>query len=208
MKTSIAIIIVSFKSTALLARCLECIAAQDTVISNILILDNGGKDLIPEDYATRFPSIQIYKNNRNIGFAAGNNFLFQKISSCEWIAFVNPDAYLQPDWLSKMLSATTAYPEYSFFASRLVQANHPESLDGDGDVMHISGLAWRDKHNHPVAYGAIKPCEMFSPCAAAALYRCDALQAAGALEKISFYYGLYRYSLLEIYTGIFSFTDF
>ena len=189
LKKSVALLIVNFKSTALLARCLECIVRQESLAAaDVVVLNNGNEDPIPEDYLTRFPSVQFYKSDRNIGFAAGNNHLFRYATDCQWVVLVNPDAFLEPDWLSKMLSAANEHPEYSFFASRLVQANHSDRLDGDGDVIHISGLAWRQGHGQAISRGVIEPHEIFSPCAAAALYRRDDLEAVGGFDEDFFCY--------------------
>lgn len=161
---------------------------QDSMAADVLVLDNGDEDPIPDDYSTRFPSVQFYNSRGNIGFAAGNNLLLQKTAGCEWIALVNPDAYLEPEWLSKMLSASITYPEYSFFASRLVHAENHELLDGDGDIMHMSGLVWRQGHGHILPPGEAILREVFSPCAAAALYRRDALEAVGGFDEDFFCY--------------------
>ena len=188
MKKSVAILIINFKSTALLARCLECIVSQESMADDVLVLDNGGDDPIPEELYSRFPLVQFIKSEKNIGFAAGNNFLLEKTSNYEWVALVNPDAFLEPDWLRKMLSAAKAYPEYSFFASRLLKDADHEILDGEGDSMHVSGLAWRKGYGHTITVGEAEPGEVFSPCAAAALYRRDTLGAVGGFDEDYFCY--------------------
>ena len=188
MKKSVAILIVNWKSSTMLLRCLECIVRQESMAADVVVLDSGDEDPIPEEFYPRFPSVLFLKNVKNIGFAAGNNLLLRKTAGCEWIALVNPDAFLEPDWLSKMLSAATAHPEYSFFASRLVQDANHETLDGDGDTMHACGWAWREGHGHIITPGAIEPREIFSPCAAAALYRRDALEAVGGFDEDFFCY--------------------
>ena len=188
VKKNVAVLIVNWKSSAMLLRCLECIAKQESIKPEVFVLDNGDEDPIPEDYFNRFPSVQFCKSKKNIGFAAGNNLLFQKTRGYEWVALVNPDAFLEPDWLSKMLSAAAANPEYSFFASRLVQSANHEILDGDGDTMHISGWAWRKGNCQPVPQDVIKPHETFSACAAAALYRRDAFDSVGGFDEDFFCY--------------------
>lgn len=156
--------------------------------ADVFVLDNGTEDPIPDKYSARFPLVQFFRSEQNVGFAAGNNLLFQKTKGYEWIALVNPDAFLKTDWLSKMLSATIAYPEYSFFASRLLQAANHQILDGDGDSMHICGKAWREGYGQPKPQHAVEPREVFSPCAAAALYRRDALEAVGGFDEDFFCY--------------------
>jgi GT2 family glycosyltransferase len=188
LKKSVAILIINWKSSTMLLRCLESIVRQESITPEIFVLNNSNDDPIPEEFYSRFPSVQFHKSEKNIGFAAGNNQLFQKTKGYDWIALVNPDAFLEPDWLSKMLSAAIAHPEYSFFASRLVQAANREIIDGDGDVMHLSGLAWRQGHGQAISQGKIEPGEVFSSCAAAALYRRDAVESLGGFDEDFFCY--------------------
>jgi GT2 family glycosyltransferase len=124
----------------------------------------------------------------NLGFAGGNNYLLDKTRDYAWIALVNPDAFLQRNWLKRMLQAASNYPRYAFFASRLMMADRPGMLDGEGDVMNISGLAWRKNHGLAAIRSTGKPEEVFAPCAAAALYRRDALDESGAFDEAYFCY--------------------
>jgi len=188
LKKNIAILIVNWKSSAMLLRCLECIARQESVKPDIFVLDNSSDDHLAEVYCNRFPAVQFYKSDKNIGFAAGNNLLFQKTEGYEWIALVNPDAFLEPDWLSKMISAAGTHPEFSFFASRLVQSANHEILDGDGDTMHVSGLAWRKGNCRPIPNNVAEPREIFSACAAAALYQRNIFESVGGFDEDYFCY--------------------
>jgi len=125
-KKNVAILIINYNSSKVLLRCLECIDEQEAIKPDIFVLDNGSKDPIrkitPSDFLPYF-----FKSENNIGFAAGNNLLLQKTKGYDWIALVNPDAFLEPEWLSKMLKAARIHPEYSFFASRLVQDENQEN---------------------------------------------------------------------------------
>ncbi|KQC10195.1 MAG: hypothetical protein APR62_12500 [Smithella sp. SDB] len=188
MKKKVAILIVNWKSSDMLLRCLECIVRQKSVAPDIFVLDNGSNDPIAESYCSRFPAVQFSKSEINIGFAAGNNLLFQKTKGYEWIALVNPDAFLEPDWLSKMISAANSHPEYSFFASRLIQSANHEILDGDGDTMHLSGWAWRKGNCEPVPNDVLEPYEVFSACAAAALYQRNVFESVGGFDEDFFCY--------------------
>jgi len=180
---NIAVFIVNWKSSAVLLHCLECIVQQESGEADIFVLDNSQDDPLAEVYCSRFPAVQFYKSEKNIGFAAGNNLLLQKTKGYEWIALVNPDAFLEPDWLKEMLSAADAYPEYSFFASRLILSADHRILDGEGDALHLSGMAWRRGNGQRVPQKAGKPHEVFSACAAAALYRRRVFESVGGFDE-------------------------
>ena len=185
---NVAVLIVNWKSTSLLLHCLDSLLSQECMPSAIMVLDNGGEDPISEDVFSRYPSVQFFKSDQNIGFAAGNNLLFRQTDSYEWVALINPDVFLEPDWLRLMLGASKAHPEYSVFSSLLVQANHPGRIDGKGDLMHMSGLAWRKHHGQKLALGPCEAGEIFSACAAAALYRREAFSAVGGFDEDYFCY--------------------
>jgi GT2 family glycosyltransferase len=61
-------------------------------------------------------------------------------------------------------------------------------LDGTGDVYHVSGLAWRRDHGRRVLDHEPGEGEIFSPCAAAALYRRDAFLEVGGFDESFFAY--------------------
>ena len=67
-----------------------------------------------------------------------------------------------------------------------MQASQPEIIDGTGDVYHVSGLAWPRERGYLVSWAHLQPGEVFSACAAAALYSRQAfLEASGFDERYS-----------------------
>lgn len=187
-RAQISVIIVNWNTGTYLKRCILSLSKQIMPPCEVIIVDNASTDSSAVGLEECYPHVNVVRLDKNIGFAAGNNHLFRYATSCQWVALVNPDAFLEPDWLSKMLSAAIAHPEYSFFASRLVQANHPDRLDGAGDAYHVSGRVWRLGRGTSVMGRADSEREVFSPCAAAALYRRDALESVGGFDEDYFCY--------------------
>ena len=179
--------IVNWNSFDHLRRCLAALEAQETPFTRIVVIDNGSTDAPNElSFATRPQSLLYIRLPYNAGFAKANNLAFEHLADCEWVALVNPDAFLDRDWLRRMIEASQRHSSCSFFASRLISANQPSILDGLGDVYHASGLVWRDKHGHPLQ--DVAEAEVFSPCAAAAFYRREALLAVGGFDEDFFCY--------------------
>ncbi len=131
-------------------------------------------------------SATLIDAGKNLGFAVANNRAATKASG-DWLAFLNPDAYPLPDWLSEIEAAILKRPQYDAFGSLQIDANHPERLDGAGDVFHGSGTPYRGHFGWPVE-AAPPDGECFSPCAAASVFRKTTFDALGGFEESFFCY--------------------
>jgi GT2 family glycosyltransferase len=147
------------------------VLAQTVRPHKIILVDNGSSDA-SLDIVQCYPSVRVLEQDENLGFAQGNNVAIEAAAAeSEWIALLNPDAFPDPCWLKALLSAAREHPEFDVFGSKLVNAADPSVLDGVGDAYHMSGRVWRMGHGEPVASFSEQVREVFSPCAAAALYR-------------------------------------
>ncbi len=153
----------------------------------VIVIDNGSTDGAVEALSARHPDVEVVRTGRNLGFAAGNNEGVRRAEGCEWVALLNVDAFPEPGWLVELVAAARQQGDCSVIGSRLVRAGAPGELDGTGDVYHVSGLAWRRDYRVPVDQGA-RAGEVFSVCAAAAMYRRDTFLAAGGFDERFFCY--------------------
>lgn len=154
----------------------------------IILVDNASSDDSLE-IVRRFPLVRLIALDENTGFAHGNNIAIKLASAnSEWIALLNPDAFADPEWLEQLIASAKRNPEYDFFASKLVNAGDPSLLDGAGDTYHLSGLVQRSGHGRPISQGSEHQQEIFSPCAAAALYRRGALLELQGFDEDYFCY--------------------
>lgn len=151
-----------------------------------IVVDNGSQDnslkmLVLPDH--RFRLLPLGKN---LGFAAANN-AGAAVAQGSWLATLNPDAFPEPDWLENLLDAAHRHPSFALFGSTQVLDDDPEILDGSGDAYSFLGLAWRGNYLHPLC--DLPPeGEVFSPCAAAAMYRADVFRELGGFDESLFCY--------------------
>lgn len=183
----IAVIIVNWNAGDSLSRCLASVAVQERHPDRVIVVDNGSQDGSLERALDRFSFVESIRLDANVGFAAANNLALRACSDCDWVALLNPDAFPAPSWLARLAAAAERHPSHAAFASQLRQAADSALLDGAGDVYHVSGLAWRAGHGTPLP-ARDEPREVFSPCAAAALYRRDALMDIGGFDERYFCY--------------------
>ena len=188
MWPKVTVVIVNWNGERFLNRCLSALLAQTVIPSEIMLVDNASSDASIE-IVCRFLSVRVLMQNENLGFARGNNVAIEASDKeSEWIAMLNPDAFPEPHWLEALLSAARENSEFDVFGSKLVKAADPSVLDGAGDAYHISGLVWRMGHGVPSASLSAQASEVFSPCAAAALYRRSALVEVGGFDEDFFCY--------------------
>ena len=187
--TKVSVIILTWNSAKVISQCLDSLASQTMQDFEVIIVDNGSSDSDAIDLPAHWPEIdfQINKLEKNIGFASACN-LGAAMSKGDWLAMLNSDAFPEPEWLERLLIAAQSHPEFSFFASRQLQANAPHLLDGAGDAFHVSGLAWRRFSGYPASLFGLDPMEVFSSCAAAALYLRQAFLKVGGFDEDFFSY--------------------
>ncbi len=183
----ISVIIVTWNSKGYLSVCLDHLLTQTFHDLEVILVDNGSEDDALEGLREKYPSLDlhIHRLSSNLGFAVANN-IGARLARGKWLTLLNADAFPEPDWLEHLVAATEAYPN-AFFASRQIQANHPDFLDGEGDVYHVSGLAWRHNYGSPV-YPLNESQEVFSPCGAAAFYPRQEFLDAGGFDEDFFSY--------------------
>jgi GT2 family glycosyltransferase len=184
----VTVIICNWNGGDYVMRCLTALEQQTYTDFRAVVVDNASTDGSARRIEQAFPAVELVHAGGNLGFARANNIGFERAAGSEWVALLNPDAFAAPDWLEKLLEAALQRPHGASFGSRLLRADDPAILDGIGDVYHVSGLHWREGHGKPQAAPAMVAKEIFSPCAAAALYRLSAVREAGGFDEDYFCY--------------------
>lgn len=179
------VIVVAYNSATTLQRCLDALEAQSVTDWEAVVWDNASADNAV-DRLRHGPRVRTVRHTENLGFAAGNNRA-AALSASVFIAFLNPDAFPEPDWLARLLAAADTTGAEAI-ASLQLDDGDPEVLDGAGDCMSIAGIPWRGGYGQPRTTAPTEPCEVFSACGAAALYRRDVFEALGGFEERFFCY--------------------
>ena len=186
MAVSVTILIVTFNSRRFYPRLKAALEAQ-TFPFELIVVDNASR-LEDRPTAEDFPAgALILQQDANLGFAAGNN-VAARAAQTDYIALLNPDAFPAPDWLERLLEATTRYPADTLFGSTQLLDADPSRLDGEGDVMHAIGFPYRGGHRRPIETAQPEERETFSACAAAMLIRREVFLGLGGFDEDYFCY--------------------
>lgn len=171
----------------LLARALRSLFDQrlpPEVSLEVIVVDNGSRDeslAVAAELGAR--AVPLGSNqgvsralNRGIEAAAG-----------EWIALVNNDVELAPDWLRSLLAGASR-TEAWFATGKIFDAARRDLLDGAGDAVCTGGAAWRLGHGKRDGPAFSVPRPTFFPAATASLFRREFFDLAGLFDESFFAY--------------------
>ena len=120
MKKKLTILILSFNGIEVLKNCLESIPHhQDWQIT---IVDNGSTDGTIEFLKKNFPKVLLIENNKNLGFAAGNNIALKQITT-EYTLLLNPDTIVHTGSIETVLDYMEKNPSVGAATCRVELPN-------------------------------------------------------------------------------------
>jgi GT2 family glycosyltransferase len=183
----ISVVVVNYNGLPYLERCLASLAAQTYATFQVIVVDNASTDGSADWLAARFPQVQLLRAPRNLGFAAGNN-LGIRAARGEFIAALNNDTELEPDYL-ECLIAPMADPAVGACAPLMLEFDRRDRIDAAGIRIDRAGLAWNLGAGQPAASVQAER-EVWGACAGAALYRLSMLDAIGLFDPD--YFGFYE----------------
>ncbi len=118
---SISVLILNYNGQEHLTACfdslLELHYPPDRI--EILLVDNASTDGSVDWVIDRYPMVRVVQNGANLGFAAGNTVGAQAAQG-EWIAFLNPDTRVEPDWLLELVRPALRDPAVVCVASKML----------------------------------------------------------------------------------------
>lgn len=178
------VIVVTYNSVRWLARQRAALETQTNRDWRLVVVDNAS-DADQRPQSNDLPTgARLIQMEVNVGFAAANN-LAAREADTPYLVFLNPDAFPEPDWLAQLTMLAERYPEAVAIGSTQ-RADNPGVLDGTGDVLHASGLAYRSNHRKRATPPPLG--ETFSACAAAMLVRREAFERVGGFDERYFAY--------------------
>ena len=128
-------VLVTWNSAATLSRCVAALRAQ-TVPLELIHVDNASAD--DSVSLVRDAEHQIV-NETNRGFAAAVNQAIA-VARGEFVLLLNPDAFLEPDYLARVIEAMNAAGErFGMATGKLMRANAPGMVDSMGIRMTRTG---------------------------------------------------------------------
>lgn len=143
-KPIVSFIIVNYNGEKFLPKLFDSILHQSIKSYELILVDNDSGDNSVKQISLNYPSIKIIKSS-NIGYGKGCN-LGAKYSHGEYLIFLNPDMYLDRNYLKNILNVyqqkTRQYPETVACLNCKISDYTPEHFSNsivDGSIIDIFG---------------------------------------------------------------------
>jgi GT2 family glycosyltransferase len=183
MPSLISVTIVTYNSERYIDACLESVFLQQYQPLEVIVVDNASQDATLKRLQPYRDRIRLILNSENLGFAAGQNQAIAA-SSGEWVLALNPDVYMTPGFIARMMRAGenqngdhvgTVCGKLLRMTKDLTIPSQPVT-DSTG-IFFTPMLRHFDRGSLEVANGHYERQEyVFGASAAAALYRRDMIQ--------------------------------
>lgn len=119
----LSILIVSWNTRDLLARCLETVATELASFApgaaETVVVDNASHDGSAALVRERFPWVRLIVNDANVGFARANNQAFAAAQG-RYLLLLNPDTVLLPGALRALIDFLGTHPTAGAVGARLL----------------------------------------------------------------------------------------
>ena len=185
---AVAVVIPSWNSLELLARCLESVRAQAGEVE-VLVVDNGSSDgtlALLEREGTPHVSLPA-----NIGFAAAVNLGVAR-TAAPAVLVLNADTVLEPGCVEALRAALGAGPGLGGAQPRLLQlegsGDSPRQVDAArlysaGQALTADGRALEIAAGEPQRPELLRGREVFGVCGAACLLRRELFEQLGGYDE-------------------------
>jgi GT2 family glycosyltransferase len=169
----ITVIVPVFNGREYLGRLLDTLDAQTLRAGEILVVDNGSTDGAPG--LARERGARVLAMGRNAGFAPAVNCGIREARG-EWLAILNSDVALAPDYLERLAAAGAP-----FSTGRI---RSPQgTLDAAFDLTTRAATTWRAGAGMADGPPFDRACDIASPPFTAVLLRADVFARAGLLDE-------------------------
>jgi GT2 family glycosyltransferase len=179
--------VLNYNGRELLEAMLPTLLAQRYEDFEVVVIDDGSSDDTLEYLRQHWPQVRVEANGENLGVAVSLNRAVQAAHG-EYVALLNNDLELEPNWMSALVRALDEHPEAASATGKLLDYHRRDRLEAAGDLMRWSGMSGHRGQDALDGTDYEEPAAVFSPCAGAALYRRSTFDQIGFFDEEFFAY--------------------
>src|SRR5882724_11314255 len=183
----VTVITVNYNGRHHLERCLSSLLVTNNIKIEVIVVDNGSSDGSIEWLHDRYPEVRVLPLGSNRGFGEANRLAVEAAQST-YIAFLNNDTEVEPDWLRTLLEALESDEAIAATCSTLRMLDHPEVLNARGGGMSKLGYGFDHEFLFPFQPEREGLRDVLFPTAAAMLMRKRDWESCGGFDRAFFMY--------------------
>jgi len=172
----VSVLIVTWNSARYLEPCFASIDRQQYRDLEVIVVDNASGDATRELLRQRESHWGVLYNDRNVGFAAGQNQAIRTAKG-EWLLCLNPDVLLSDDFVGRLVEAGAAHSEAGSICGKLLRwdpADEPQktaTIDSTG-IYFTRNMRHLDRGAEETDHGQYDRAQyVFGATGAAAMFR-------------------------------------
>lgn len=179
---SVAVIIPNWNGTHLLPTCLDALRRQTYWDFEVVVIDNASTDPSRDLIRSRYPEVRVIELPRNVFFAGAVNAGIRATSG-PYVALLNNDTEVEPEWLGALVRALESHPEAGLAASKMLLFDRRDVINSAGDLYRVDGTPG-NRGVWEVDRGQYDDSRLvFGACGGAALYRRSMLDDIGLFDE-------------------------
>ena len=151
MKKKVSIILVNYNGMPHIDACIPSVISQTYTNFEIIFVDNDSSDGSLEYARSKFPQLIFIPNKENLGYAGGINVGLQQATG-EYIAPLNIDTEVTPNWLSIMVSFLDNNPRAGAIMPKVLLFDIRDKINTVGSNIFVSGINFCRGLNKPDDY--------------------------------------------------------
>lgn len=113
----VSVILLNWNGFNYTQKCIESVKKQSFKDFELIVVDNGSSDGSVEKLR-KISGIKLIENEKNLGFAGGNNIGVKNSSASEYVALLNNDTIVDKDWLKYLVDALDNDPKLGVVMSK------------------------------------------------------------------------------------------
>ena len=182
----IAIIILNWNQAQETLECLHSVSSISFPNYEIILVDNGSKEGNPQQFQQAYPDIHLIRNEKNLGFAEGNNrgIAYALERGADAVFLLNNDARVDPTILTAFKEATDLHPDAGVFGAKIYFYEEPTLLWYTGGEVDVS--MGRCCHKGCMEWDLEKKWETITDtgyaCGCALFIRADVIRKVGMMD--------------------------
>jgi N-acetylglucosaminyl-diphospho-decaprenol L-rhamnosyltransferase len=138
-------VVVTYNSAAVIAMCLASLKG----LGRVIVVDNASSDDTISVAKATLGGVEVIANQTNLGFGRACNLGLTKAST-PYVLFINPDAALRPDAITRLLQAGAQFPEAAILGPALKNARGITIISHDSSRLKARHTLRRGEQVLPV----------------------------------------------------------